>query len=114
MSVRNGRLYGCPVELALDVLDGKWKTVILARIKQGPMRYRDLRKAMPDLSEKVLTQRLREMEESGLIERVDIDAASGYQVTALGRSLGAALESLYAWGDMYGRKTGVRYRPVVK
>ncbi|TIT84977.1 MAG: helix-turn-helix transcriptional regulator, partial [Mesorhizobium sp.] len=52
---RRGRLYGCPVELALDALGGKWKTVILARIKERPLRYSELRRMIPSLSDKMLT-----------------------------------------------------------
>ncbi|MER9076558.1 helix-turn-helix transcriptional regulator [Mesorhizobium sp. M0904] len=51
---QRGRLYGCPVEFALDALGGKWKTVILARIKEQPMRYSDLRRLIPSLSDKML------------------------------------------------------------
>ncbi|MER8953131.1 helix-turn-helix transcriptional regulator [Mesorhizobium sp. M0833] len=51
---QRGRPYGCPVEFALDALGGKWKTVILARIKEQPMRYSDLRRLIPSLSDKML------------------------------------------------------------
>ncbi|MER9961250.1 helix-turn-helix transcriptional regulator [Mesorhizobium sp. M0045] len=51
---QRGRLYGCPVEFALDALGGKWKTVILARIKEQPMRYSELRRLIPSLSDKML------------------------------------------------------------
>ena len=73
--VQRGRLYGCPAELALDVLGVKWKTIILARLKDGPLRYGDLRRTVPLLSDKVLTQRLRELEDSGLVERRDQSGA---------------------------------------
>jgi DNA-binding HxlR family transcriptional regulator len=53
--------YGCPVEFSLDLLRGKWKPVIMARLKQGPMRYGQLRRAIPRLSDKVLTERLRDL-----------------------------------------------------
>ncbi|TIT77644.1 MAG: helix-turn-helix transcriptional regulator, partial [Mesorhizobium sp.] len=52
---QRGRLYGCPVEFALDALGGKWKTVILARIKEQPLRYSELRRMTPSLSDKMLT-----------------------------------------------------------
>ncbi|MER8732271.1 helix-turn-helix transcriptional regulator [Mesorhizobium sp. M1227] len=64
---QRGRLYGCPVEFALDALGGKWKTVILARIKEQPMRYSDLRRLIPSLSDKMLTQRLAELVEIGFV-----------------------------------------------
>jgi len=105
-------LYGCPVELALELIGGKWKTVILARLKESSMRYGELRRAIPGLADKVLTQRLRDLEEKGFIERSrgGTQDAVRYRLTSYGRSLAPALEALYAWGDAAGRKTGARYR----
>ena len=60
--------YGCPVELAIDVLNGKWKTVILARLKEGPHRYGELRARIFGMSDKVLTERLRDLEQLGFIK----------------------------------------------
>jgi DNA-binding HxlR family transcriptional regulator len=107
-----GRLYGCPVELALELIGGKWKTVILARLKENSMRYGELRRAIPDLADKVLTQRLRDLEENGFVERSSggTDDAIRYRLTSYGRSLAPALEALYAWGEAAGRKTDARYR----
>ena len=50
--------YGCPVELALEFVGGKWKTVILAYLKESPHRFGELRARLPNLSDKVLTERL--------------------------------------------------------
>src|SRR5262249_10863978 len=58
----NRRFY-CGVELALEILQGKWKPVILAHLKESPMRYAQLRAAIPGLSDKMLSQRLRDLEE---------------------------------------------------
>jgi len=55
------RKYGCPVEFSIDQLSGKWKTVILSRLKIRPMRYGELRHDIPQLSDKVLTERLRDL-----------------------------------------------------
>jgi DNA-binding HxlR family transcriptional regulator len=107
-----GRLYGCPVELALELIGGKWKTVILARLKENSMRYGELRRAIPGLADKVLTQRLHDLEENGFVERSSggTDDAVRYRLTTYGRSLAPALEALCAWGEAAGRKTGARYR----
>jgi DNA-binding HxlR family transcriptional regulator len=86
--------YGCPVELALDVLGGKWRAVILAHIKEGAHRYADLRDRIPRISEKMLTQRLRELSADGLIER----RASGYVLTRRGERSREVLDALYGWG----------------
>lgn len=97
-----GRTYGCPVEVTLDVLGGKWKTVILARIKEGENRFGTLRRAIPQLSARVLTQRLRELEREGLVIRTvhkpgppaDIE----YRLSAKGESLRPVLTMLWEWG----------------
>ncbi|MCB9585055.1 MAG: helix-turn-helix transcriptional regulator [Polyangiaceae bacterium] len=88
--------FGCPVEFALSVLGGKWKTVLLAHLKTGPKRYRDLRNLVPKLSDKMLTQRIHELELGGLIEK---DAASAYVMTDRGRSLSPVLQALFDWGE---------------
>src|ERR1700761_7921610 len=97
--MKSSRKYGCPVEFSLDVLGGKWKTVILARLKQGPLRYGELRRAIPNLSDKMLTERLHAMCETGLIELApDHGARRRYQITETGASLGPVLQALYDWG----------------
>jgi DNA-binding HxlR family transcriptional regulator len=109
---RNGRRYGCPVELTLDLLGGKWKTVILARLKQTPLRYAELRRAVPGLADKMLTQRLRDLESVGFVERSKYsDGQSRYSLTPLGLSLGPALEALYAWGWQVSPAVGARFEP---
>lgn len=107
--------YHCPVELALDVIGGKWATVVLAHLKQGVHRYGELRRRIPDVSEKVLVQRLRTLEARGLVER----RASGgrppevveYRLTAEGLSLVPVLEALYAWGLGRATRTGTLIQP---
>jgi len=66
---RLAKRFGCPVELSLELLGGKWKPVILARLKERPHRYSELRKLIPNLSTKMLSQRLRDLEVRGLVER---------------------------------------------
>ena len=104
--------YGCPVEFSLDLLGGKWKVVILARLKQQPMRYGDLRRAIPDLSDKVLTERLGGLREVGLVESVvDTNGVARYRLTARGESLRAVFQALYDWGDTEAVRFKVNIRP---
>ncbi|TIX44987.1 MAG: helix-turn-helix transcriptional regulator [Mesorhizobium sp.] len=108
---QRGRLYGCPVEFALDALGGKWKTVILARIKEQPMRYSELRRLIPSLSDKMLTQRLAELVEIGFVTlETSPDGKGRYALTRRGGDLAAALQALYDWGSVHGRAEGVRFR----
>jgi DNA-binding HxlR family transcriptional regulator len=87
---------GCPVEFALVVLGGKWKTVLLAHLKEGPRRYGELRRLTPRLSDKMLSQRLDELQRLGLIERSAQDGV--YRLAPAGDSLRPVLQSLYDWG----------------
>lgn len=92
--------YGCPVELALDFVGGKWKTIILARLKEEPHRYADLRARIDGISDKVLTERLKDLERLELVEkRSTPDASAVYRLTERGESLRPVLEALYRWGD---------------
>lgn len=92
--------YGCPVEFTLDFLGGKWKTCILARLKDSPMRYGELRARMSRVSDKMLSERLRELEEIGLISREEKGAGHTiYQLTERAESLRPILEALYDWGE---------------
>jgi DNA-binding HxlR family transcriptional regulator len=102
--------YNCPVELALDVVGGKWRAVILAHLKEGAHRYSELRRRMPDTSEKMLVQRLRELADDGLVERYDAGSVPPrveYRLTAEGRSLTPVLQALYDWGTGRAARTGI-------
>ncbi|MET0336486.1 MAG: helix-turn-helix domain-containing protein [Caulobacter sp.] len=105
-----GRIYGCPVELTLSVIGGKWSTVIMARLKQGDLRYGELRRLIPTLSDKMLSQRLRELQEADLVTLVRDAGDNHYSLTERGAALGPALWALYEWGEAFGREKGVRYR----
>lgn len=101
--------YSCPVELAVDVVGGKWRPVILAHLKQGVHRYGELRRLMPGVSEKMLIQRLRELEADGLVARDDHETVPPrveYRLTAEGLSLAPVLQALYDWGAARAERTG--------
>lgn len=95
------KIYGCPVEFALDILGGKWKPVLLAHLKEGPLGYGELRRRVPALSDKVLTERLKNLEASGLVARVrdpDVGARSRYALSDRGQSLRPVLQAIFDWG----------------
>ena len=99
--------YGCPVELSLDLLGGKWKPVLLARLKESPLRYGELRSLVPGLSDKVLTQRLKDLQRAGLIRPRSRGRNSVYALTARGDSLRPVLQGLYDWGQSMAAVHGV-------
>jgi DNA-binding HxlR family transcriptional regulator len=111
MANRLARSFNCPTEFTLQVLGGKWKTVILCYLKMGSLRYAELRKLIPDLSDKVLSQRLRELTEAGLVDRgrsQDGDKSEVYGLSARGETLGRLLTELYSWGETNASKFGVK------
>jgi DNA-binding HxlR family transcriptional regulator len=101
MASATPRIYSCHVELALDLLGGKWKPVILAHLKDGPLRYGELRARLrPHLSEKMLTQRLGDMEAQGMIARRKQGrrgSPATYRLTPRGEALRPALQALHDW-----------------
>ena len=78
---RLAKSFGCPVELSLALLAGKWKPVILSRLKERPYRYSELRKLIPTLSTKMLTERLRDLEVQGFVNRQGGNSKPGGLVT---------------------------------
>ncbi|GAB3799831.1 winged helix-turn-helix transcriptional regulator [Micromonospora zhanjiangensis] len=106
--------YHCPVELAVDIIGGKWRPVILAHLKEGVHRYGELRRRMPGVSEKMLSQRLRELVADGLILRYDHDTTPPhveYRLTEEGASLAPVLQALYDWGAARAARTGTPVGP---
>ena len=95
------RRYGCPVEFALQFVGAKWRTVILAWLKEAPHRYAELRARMPGVSDKILTQRLKELVALGLVTREPGPgrATQVYRLSPRGESLRPVLDSLYGWGN---------------
>ncbi len=102
--------YSCPVEVTIDVIGAKWAPVILAHLKQQPLRYAQLRRLMPRTSEKMLAQRLRELEASGLVRRRADDVVPprvDYSLTGQGRTLAPVLQALYDWGAEWAEENGI-------
>lgn len=94
--------FTCGLDAALRVVSGKWKPLILYFLAQdGPIRYGELRRAVRDVSDKMLIQQLKELEADGLVKRTDykeIPPRVDYSLTPLGLSLAGALVPLCTWG----------------
>ena len=103
------RTTGCPVELAIDLLRGKWKPVILARLKDGPLRYGELRRLIPAITDKILTERLADLRQLGFVEAV-ANNRGAYRLTDRGQSARPMLEALFAWGEEQAGVFGVSIR----
>ncbi|GAA1250981.1 helix-turn-helix domain-containing protein [Prauserella halophila] len=103
--------YVCGIDAAMDVVSGKWKGLVLWELEaHGVRRFAELRRALVGVSEKMLTQHLREMEEDGLIDRAvyaEVPPRVEYSLTEAGKSLNAALLPLGEWGRERVRKEGL-------
>jgi DNA-binding HxlR family transcriptional regulator len=94
----------CPVTVTLGVVGGKWKLIILWQLSKGTLRFSELEKKIPAVTQKMLTQQLREMEKDGLIYRKvypEIPPKVEYSLTAHGKSLDVVLDSLSEWGEKH-------------
>jgi DNA-binding HxlR family transcriptional regulator len=102
--------FNCPTEFALTVLGGKWKTIILAYLSERPCHYGELRRLLPGLSDKVLTERLKDLQQSGLVARGKSSVSRTrrpYALTARGATLTPILTDLYLWGAKHAASFGV-------
>jgi DNA-binding HxlR family transcriptional regulator len=102
--------FNCPAEFALTVLGGKWKTIILAYLSERPCHYAELRQLMPGLSDKVLTERLKDLRQSGLValgKSSQSNSRRPYVLTARGATLTPILTDLYVWGAKHAASFGV-------
>jgi DNA-binding HxlR family transcriptional regulator len=97
----------CAVEAALSVIGGRWKGVVLYWLLSGTHRFGELRRRVPQCSERMLTVQLRELEEDGLIKRTvyaEVPPRVEYTITAFGESLKPVLQGLREWGERYKRR----------
>jgi DNA-binding HxlR family transcriptional regulator len=103
------RTYHCPVEAAIDVFGGKWKPVILWWLQQRTWRFGELRRQIPGITEKMLTQQLRELERDGIVAREvypTVPPKVEYSLTEYGRSLKRALRTICDWGHAHMERIG--------
>ncbi|AAK80876.1 DNA-binding HxlR family transcriptional regulator [Clostridium acetobutylicum] len=103
----NDTEYQCSMELTLDIIGGKWKVLILWHLGKGTLRFGELMKTLPKITQKMLTQQLRSLEETGLINRfvyASVPPKVEYSLTDTGKSLLPILENLRQWALDYIEK----------
>jgi DNA-binding HxlR family transcriptional regulator len=106
--------YNCPVEAAVDVFGGKWKALILWWLQQRTWRFAELRRQIPGITEKMLTQQLRELEADGIVERrvyPTVPPKVEYSLTEYGLSLKRALRAICDWGRIHMDRIGAATTP---
>lgn len=93
----------CPVEATVSLIEGKWKCVILWHLREeGTLRFGELRKLLPDVTQRMLTNQLRELEDDGLVHRVvyaQVPPKVEYSLSDRGRTLSPILDALKGWGE---------------
>jgi len=97
----------CPVETALDILAGKWKILILWYLRSEKKRFNELQKLLPRTTQKMLIQKLRELEEDGIVYREVypvVPPKVEYSLTPYGETLKPILKQLYLWGEIHKEK----------
>ncbi|MDR6552456.1 winged helix-turn-helix transcriptional regulator [Paenibacillus qinlingensis] len=98
------KLYNISVEATLEVIGGKWKCVILCHLTHGKKRTSDLKRLMPRITQKMLTQQLRELEDDGIVKRIvynQVPPKVEYELSDYGSSLTPILDSLCMWGETH-------------
>ncbi|MEU3355108.1 helix-turn-helix domain-containing protein [Streptomyces sp. NPDC037389] len=99
----------CDVEAAMEVLGGRWKLAILKKLLDGTMRFSELKRALPRITQRMLTRQLRELEADGLVTRTvhrEVPPRVDYTLTETGRSLDAIANQLDVWGRWYRATRG--------
>jgi DNA-binding HxlR family transcriptional regulator len=94
----------CPVRDVLDRIGDKWSVLLLSEMREGPVRFGALRRRVPDISQRMLTETLRHLQRDGLVSRTvhpSVPPAVEYELTSLGRSLLEPLEALVGWSSVH-------------
>lgn len=92
---------GCPIALSLDIVGERWALLVVRELRLGPRRYRDLQEALPGITPAVLSKRLKELEEYGVLQRRELPppaAARVYELTEWGAGLEPVFQALARWG----------------
>ena len=101
-------LPACPVEITMGLIGEKWKVLIIRDLLTGTKRFGELRKSVTGITQKVLTNNLRQMEASGLVKRkvyAEVPPRVEYSLTETGLSLKPILDSMVTWGNAYREKS---------
>lgn len=113
--IYKGKEYSCGASLTMGVIGGKWKSVILYHLKNGKLRYNELRKAMPMVTERTLSLQLQQLQDDGIIERKVYSEKPPlkveYSLTNLGKTLIPILESIAEWGFYAVQKEAIINTP---
>mgnify|MGYP001329990317 FL=1 len=100
--------YHCHMELTLALIGGKWKSLIIWHLGENTLRFGELKRALPKITQKMLTQQLRELEQDGFVNRfiyTQVPPKVEYSLTDSGKTLLPVLETMYQWGINYANES---------
>ncbi len=99
----NNKEYPCCTSITMDIIGGKWKSVILYHLKSGTLRYNELRSSMPHITERTLSLQLKDLEADGIVKRTVYTTKPPlrveYSLTDFGKTLLPLLDAIASWGD---------------
>lgn len=104
-----GELFHCTLDLTMHYIGGKWKTIVLWYLRNGKKRFSQLKKQIPDITEKMLSLQLKSLEEDGILKRsvyAEVPPRVEYELTEFGRTLIPVVEAIAQWGRDLGQKEG--------
>jgi DNA-binding HxlR family transcriptional regulator len=104
-----GNIYHCAMDVTMDYIGGKWKTVVLWYLRDKTMRFNELKRQIPEITEKMLSIQLKTLEEDGLVNRevfAEVPLRVEYSLTEFGKTLRPVLEAIAKWGRSLGETDG--------
>lgn len=105
----DGQIYHCALDVTMHFIGGKWKTVVLWYLRKGRMRFSELKRQIPGITEKMLSLQLRQLEKAGIIEREvfpEVPPRVEYFLSKEGQTLLPMLEAMAAWGRKKSKSAG--------
>ena len=105
----NGKTYHCALDITMDYIGGKWKTVVLWYLRKQHKRFSELKRHIPDITEKMLSIQLRQLEKDGLVGRrifAEVPPRVEYFLTAEGKTIVPVVEAIAKWGREKGKAEG--------
>ena len=105
----HGQTYHCALDITMDYIGGKWKTVVLWYLRNKTMRFGEIKKQIPDITEKMLSLQLKSLEEDGVIKRevfAEVPLRVEYSLTDFGKTLVPVVEAIAKWGRALAENEG--------
>ena len=113
-----GKIYHCAMDITMDFIGGKWKTVVLWYLRKEKKRFCELKELIPDITDKMLSTQLKQLEQDGIVRRklfLEVPLRTEYQLTTRGKTLIPILEEIAKWGrDRIKSEGKVTQRPLCR